>query len=203
MSGPVLFAPRRAPRLAQVESLAEVLRREGAVVSVQVQIPSSLAAQMQAQGQTVPPPQVVKGIVDTGASISTVSDAVAQAAGLKQVGTVPLYGVGGGGEKPVFAASFGMPDYGATVDPIEVGGVTIGMPGVDILIGRDILKALDLFEYRGPQGVFSITQGQPGQAVPGAPAAPSGGGLSTTEWLGIGAGAAALVGLGLVAFDVL
>jgi hypothetical protein len=138
----------------------------------------------------------VKGIVDTGASISTVSEAVAQAAGLTQVGSVPLYGVGGGGEKPVFAASFGLPDYGATVDPIEVGGVTIGMPGIDILIGRDILKELHL-EYVGPQGVFSLIQGEVG--VPGAPSK----GLPIAAWLGIGTGAAALVALSLVALDVI
>lgn len=198
MSGPVMFVPRRMPWLGQVSDVAERLRRDGAVVTVQVQVPSALAAQLKAQGQTVPPPQVVRGMVDTGASISTVSEAVAQAAGLTQVGSVPLYGVGGGGEKPVFAASFGLPDYGTTVDPVEVGGVTIGMPGVDILIGRDILRALHL-EYLGPQGAFSLTQGEAGPGVPGAPS----NGLPTTAWLGIGAGAAALVALGLVALDVI
>lgn len=196
MSGPVIFAPRRTLRLGQASDVAERLRRDGAVVTVQVQVPSALAAQLQAQGQAIPPPQVVKGIVDTGASISTVSEAVAQAAGLTQVGSVPLYGVGGGGEKPVFAASFGLPDYGATVDPIEVGGVTIGMPGIDILIGRDILKELHL-EYVGPQGVFSLIQGEVG--VPGAPSK----GLPIAAWLGIGTGAAALVALSLVALDVI
>src|SRR3972149_4602944 len=110
-----------------------------------------------AQAGAAAKPQVVKGLVDTGASISTVSDAVAQAAGLQAVGSVPLYGVGGGGERPIYAASFGLQAYGVVVDPIEIAGVTIPMPGVDILVGRDILKALRL-DYKGPAGAFTLTQ---------------------------------------------
>lgn len=196
---------RRRASLGQAEDVAEVLRRQGAIVTVQVQVPSALAAQIQGQGQGLPPPQVVRGIVDTGASISTVSDQVAQAAGLKQVGSVPLYGVGGGGERPVYAASFGLPDYGIVVDPIEVGGVTIGMPGVDILIGRDLLKAVEL-AYAGPRGIFSLTTGgaapttAPGPfGVPGAPAE----GMPTEAWIGIGIGAAAVIAAALVALDVI
>lgn len=186
---------------AQVEDVAEKLRREGAIINIQIGIPAALAKQLQAQGQSVPPPQQVKGMVDTGASISTASEEVAAAAGLQTVGSVPLYGVGGGGERPVFAASFTLTDYGVTIDPIEVGGVSIGMPGVDILIGRDILKALEL-SWRGPQGVFDITQGaQGGGVAPAAPAASPG--LATGTKIAIGGGILAAVVAGLFALEVL
>lgn len=184
------------PSLGQarpLQELAETLRREGAVVTIQVGVPETLAAQMRQQGQAVPPPQVVKGIVDTGASISTVSEAVAQAAGLQAIGTVPLYGVGGGGEKPLFAASFGLPEYGVTVDPIEIGGVTIGMPGVDILVGRDILQALYL-EWKGPEGAFGLYERGGVAGTPGAP------GVAPTEtWIAVGAGLAAVAVLAVLA----
>ena len=191
------------PGLGQVpgDDLAEKLRREGAIINIQIAVPKSYAQQLQAQGQPVPPPQQVKGMVDTGASISTVSQPVANAAGLQAVGSVPLYGVGGGGESPVYAASFTLTDYGVTIDPIEVGGVSINMPGVDILIGRDILKALDL-SYKGGQGLFDLVESSPGTAAPAA--VPAGGkGLSTGTWLAIGGGVAAAIVGGLFAFDVL
>lgn len=192
------------PGLGQMpgEDLAEKLRREGAIINIQIAVPQSYAQQLQAQGQAVPPVQQARGMVDTGASISTVSEQVAAAAGLQTVGSVPLYGVGGGGERPVFASSFSLTDYGVTIDPIEVGGVSINMPGVDILIGRDILKALNL-DWRGPAGAFDIVQGSPGSAA--APASPTaaGKGLSTGTWLAIGGGAAAAVVGALFAFDAL
>lgn len=181
-----------------LEELAEALRRQGAIVTIQVGVPGTLAAELQRQGQPVPPPQLIKGLVDTGASISTVSEAVAQAAGLRTVGSVPLYGVGGGGEKPLFAASFGLPDYGVTVDPIELGGVTIGMPGVDALIGRDILRPL-FFEYKGPEGAFGIFE-RGGTAGTG-PGALQATGIPPIAIVG-GLAAAALVAA-LAIFDVI
>jgi hypothetical protein len=200
--GPNSWRParRRSIGQAQAEDLAEKLRREGAIINIQVAVPASLAQQLQAQGKPVPPPQNVRGMVDTGASISTVSEEVAAAAGLQTVGTVPLYGVGGGGEKPVFATSFTLTDYGITVDPLEVGGVTINMPGVDILIGRDILKAVDL-AYRGGAGQFDITTAGPAPA--GGAAATPAAGLSTGTWIAIGGGALAVALGALFALDVI
>lgn len=198
--GPRAWRPPAPPRLAQTESVADKLRREGAIINIQVAVPAALAQQLQAAGKTVPPPQMVRGMVDTGASISTVSDQVAAAAGLQAVGTIPLYGVGGGGEKPVYATSFTLTDYGVTLDPLEVGGVSINMPGVDILIGRDVLKALDL-AWQGVQGNFNITEGTPGQ--PGSPAPAAASGLSTTTWIALGGGALAVALGALFALDVL
>jgi len=179
------------------ESVAETLRKNGALVEVTISVPAAYAAQLQSQGKPVPPAQTVKGLVDTGASISTVSDAVSSAAGLQQVGSVPIGGVGGMSEKPIFAASFALPKYGVKVDPIEVGGVSIPMPGVDILVGRDILKALHL-DYEGPEGVFQLTQEN---AFP-EEIMKTTAGLPTGAWLAI-AGAVGAVAVGtLFALDV-
>jgi len=198
--GPFMAQAAPSPA-AQAQDLAEALRRDGAIVNVQISAPAALAAQAGAAAK----PQVVKGLVDTGASISTVSDAVAQAAGLQAVGSVPLYGVGGGGERPIYAASFGLQDYGVVVDPIEIAGVTIPMPGVDILVGRDILKALRL-DYKGPAGAFTLTQeeGTPLERAGAAAAATAGEKPSTTTWIAVGGGLAAIATLGaLFALDVI
>lgn len=177
--------------------LVERLKRDGALVNVQIAVPAALAKQLTDQGRPVPPPQVVKAMIDTGASISTVSDNVAAAAGLQQVGSVPIGGVGGTSTRPIFSASFGLSDYGISVDPIEIAGISLPVGGFEVLVGRDVLKALE-FNYAGVRGSFGITQNpQEGGAAPapGSPVQlPSTLGLSPLAWAGIGIGAVALLG---------
>lgn len=195
---------RRFPFLGQSPAeLVERLRKDGAIVNIQIQVPAALAQQLQAQGQAVPPPQIVKGMIDTGASISTVSDEVASAAGLQQVGSVPIGGVGGMSTRPIYSAYFGMPDYGVAVDPIEIAGVSLPVGGFQVLVGRDVLKALQL-TYTGPHGVFALDQEvEPlAPAAPGQPQLPSTKGLTPLEWAAIGVGGAALVGGALWAAGV-
>jgi hypothetical protein len=196
---------RRWPFLGQAAaqdaslSVAEKLRRNGALVQVKVGLPKILADQLRAQGQNPPEPQIATGMIDTGASISTVSERVSKAAGLQQVSSVPISGVGGTAERPVMSAAVGLPEYGVDVDPTEIVEVSIGAPGFEILIGRDILQALEL-KYTGPHGIFNLTSEVTG-APQGGKAAQSPE-LSTGAWLGIGAGAAALVAGGLWAAGV-
>lgn len=184
----------------------ERLRQDGAIVNVQIQVPQALVAQFKAQGRPVPPPQVVRGMVDTGASISTVNDAVAAAAGLQQVSSVQIGGVGGVSTRPIFSAYFGLPEYGVAVDPIEIAGVTIPAHGFDVLVGRDVLRALHL-DYVGPHGTFALTQDV--KALPpasggnvAAQGLPSSQGVNLGTPLAIGVGGAAVIGL-LFALDIL
>jgi hypothetical protein len=189
--------PGPAPGAPLPADLVEMLRREGPIVDVQISLPRALAARSQQQGQPPGAGQTVRGLVDTGASISTVSDQVAAAVGLQAIASVPLGGVGGTSERPIFAAAVALPRYGISVDPIEIAGVTIPMPGIDVLIGRDVLRALYL-EYKGPEGAFALTQ------KTGAPGAPAAGALALPSWTTLAiAGGILAAGVGaLVAFDV-
>lgn len=177
----------------QIVDLAEKLRHDGALLQVQISMPGSLQA---AGGKGSP--QVVKGMVDTGASISTVSEQVAASAGLQQVGSVPLGGVGGSSERPILAAAIGLPEYGVSVDPIEIASVNVPFGQFDMLIGRDILKALHL-DYRGPAGAFSLTKDEAAAAAGGAPSGPG----STGTVLLIGGAVAVVIAGALIALDVL
>lgn len=197
--------PRRIPFMGQgapsPTELVERLRQDGALVNVQISVPAAYAKQLTDSGKAVPPPQVVKAMIDTGASISTVSDTVAAAAGLQQVGSVPIGGVGGMSTRPIYSASFGLPDYSISVDPIEIAGVSLPVGGFEVLVGRDVLRALE-FDYTGPHGAFVLTQNvKAGDATPAAPGQPiqlaTTMGLSPLAWLGIGLGGAALIGGGL------
>jgi hypothetical protein len=173
-----------------MEDLAEVLRRDGAIVNVQISAPSANVI----PGGT---PQIVKGLIDTGASISTVSDAVAQAAGLQMVGSAPIGGVGGTSQRPIYAASFSLPDYGVTIDPVEIAGVTIPLTGVDVLIGRDVLKALRL-DWLGPAGVYNIEKPNIAKEATLSLEMPP-----TLYWLAIGGGVILAALVGLSASDVI
>jgi hypothetical protein len=194
---------RRFSFLGQYEQAVAKLRQDGAIVQVQIQVPTAYAQQLQAAGQAVPPPQVVRGMIDTGASISTVSDSVAQAAGLQQVGSVPIGGVGGMSTRPIFASYFGLPEYGISIDPLEIAGVSLPVGGFDVLIGRDVLQSGEL-TYTGARGMFLVDQEYEDapRAVAGAPARLPSQGLSTPTLIGIGAGAAALIAGALYAFGV-
>lgn len=192
------YGRRRLPFLGQQDAglnVAEKLRRDGALLKVQIGVPGVLAKQLQAEGKPVPPPQIAMGMIDTGASISTVSERVAAAAGLVTTGSVPISGVGGTAERPVMSATVGLPEFGVSVDPVEIVAVSINAPGFEILIGRDILQALEL-KYTGPHGIFNLSREITG-LVPG------GKGLSTGAWIGIGAAAAAVTVGALFALDVI
>lgn len=192
---------RLLPFLGQRQTYSDVverLRQDGAIVNIQIQVPAALAQQLQAQGRPVPPPQMVRGMIDTGASISTVSDSVAAAAGLQQVGSVPIGGVGGTSTRPIFSAYFGLPEYDVSVDPIEIAGVSLPIGHFDVLVGRDVLRALQL-TYTGPHGLFNLDQKvtplEPGAAQPKPGSLPSEKGPDVGTIVGIGAGIAA-IGIG-------
>ncbi len=180
------------------------LAQNGAILNVQVASPN---------GGT---PVTVQAMIDTGASISTMNSTIAQNAGLQQTGETQLGGVGGIQTSAIYAAALTLPDYGVTVNPIQVATVPGGLPGVDMLIGRDILENLVL-NYDGSQGAFTLTQGtgapqtpttqnqvaaapptpgtipQPGQPAQGPLPQPP---RPSVPWAWIGGGVAA-VGLGI------
>jgi hypothetical protein len=176
--------------------VAELLRRQGAVVDVQISIASSAAQAAGQQGQALPKAQTVKGLIDTGASISTVSEDIAASAGLAQVGSVEVGGVGGSGMRPIYAVRLSLPQYGVALDPIEMAGVTIPFADVKVLIGRDVLKRLSL-DYVGPAGTFDLVESG---AAPGG--TPSAGPVIPTPILIGAVTAAGILGI-LFAFDLL
>lgn len=167
------------------------MRREGPRTEVQLSVPAAYAAALERQGDSPPSPQTVMGLIDTGASISTVTEEVAAALGLSPTGTIQLGGVGGSSQRPIYAASFGLPEYGVVIDPIEIASVPIPFADFQVLIGRDVLLALH-FLYQGPLGQFDVSQkGAPAEG----PAANGIAGIPTPYFVG----GAALLGIAAIA----
>lgn len=127
----------------------------GAILEVEISVPDSVAAAMKAQGQTVPPPQRARGLIDTGASISGIKPAIASAAQLTQTSSVTISGVVGSEQRPIYAAAISLPEYGVSLDAIDIAGVDLPQQDINVLIGRDVLQRLTLI-YQGKAGAFNL-----------------------------------------------
>jgi len=174
---------------------AELLRQKGAIVQVELTVPKEYAQALKAQNQEPPTPQIIPAMVDTGASITTISTSLGAATGLVSTGPIQIGTAGGTVQGSVYAASLTLPEYGINFDPIEIGGTPTGLPPeFQMLIGRDVLRHL-ILDYHGPKGEFILEQA----AKEGADEPLLG--VPTPVWLGGGA----LLGAGLLfafgAFD--
>lgn len=133
----------------------------GALVQVEVSVPAAVADALRAQGQPVPPPQRALALIDTGASISGVKPEIAAGAQLVQTSSVTVSGVVGSQDRPIYAATISLPDYGVTLDAIDVAGVDLPQQNINFLLGRDVLEKMVL-TYKGAQGKFEL---QPASGV--------------------------------------
>lgn len=168
--------------------------------------------------------QTYSAMVDTGASITCINIGLARQIGLQQVSSTLLGGVGGQMESPIYAAAIRIPQFEVVLDPVQIAGVQNPLPGVDILIGRDILRYLHM-DYSG-SGTFKLenetpppttaNQGIYAPATPGTIAPPGqqvlpqppGGdgkilGMKPLVAAGVGVAGAGLVVGALFLFDVL
>lgn len=195
----------------------------GAILQVEVRVPAGYQQGGGAGGN----PATFTAMIDSGASITCINISAAQALGIPQVSSTQLGGVGGSSEAPIYAAALTLPEYGVTVDPVQIAGVGNPLPGVDMLIGRDLLRFLE-FTYQGSQGAFTITQTadapttqnsvsaspatpgtviQPGMTPQtGLPQPPAGTtilGMKPLVAAGVGLAGAGLIVGGLFLFDVL
>jgi hypothetical protein len=138
---------------------SEALAEQGAIVQVQVGQPGA------AGGGS---PQTLQAMIDSGASISGITVQAAQSLGLQAVGSTQLGGVGGTSQAPIYAAALTIPQFNVKVDPLQIAGVTSGLP-VDMLIGRDLIKNAGLiFTYYGLKGNFTLTPDAGGAPAHGA-----------------------------------
>lgn len=152
---PSMFLGRSRLGQAPGGDLAEEFRRRGPVIPVQIGIPTAMAKQLEAEGQTVPPPEEIPALVDTGASITAINIETAQRLGLQVTGSMRIGGATGSADQPVYAAMVKIPDPFIEFDPIQLPGAQLGGTPFQMLIGRNILCSL-MLSYDGRRGRFSL-----------------------------------------------
>ena len=134
----------------------------GPVIDVTVGVSHPRELQLRQFQEQVPTPMKLRALIDTGASCSLITQGVVRWLRLPVRGVTPLR-TPSTGEQPhdveVFEISLVIPmgeeqfrRY--AVVPV-IGHSTIIQPGVEALIGRDILQH-SLFTYNGPEKTFLL-----------------------------------------------
>jgi predicted aspartyl protease len=152
---PSMFLGRSRLGQAPSADLIEEFRRRGPVLPVQIGIPTAMAKQLEAEGQTVPPPEEIPALVDTGASITAINIETAQRLGLQVTGSMRIGGATGSADQPVYAARVKIPDPFIEFDPIQLPGAQLSGTPFQMLIGRNILCSM-MLSYDGRKGRFSL-----------------------------------------------
>jgi hypothetical protein len=137
---------------------------QGPLVDAAVMVGDARQQALQAAAQNVPAPQMIRALIDTGASISGVDPAALKALGLSQTGeaeihtpstkgvavTTPTYDV-------KIAILAGRPgDLHFISDTIQVTATELTPQGFQVLIGRDILKSC-ILHYNGADEYFTVS----------------------------------------------
>lgn len=134
----------------------ELLRATGPALSVEIRVPSALAAALQQANLQVPTPHVGLALIDTGASITAVEQAVLQGLGLSPTGLTPVATPSGQVQQPVYACELSFP--GTPIPTLPFGfvvGSSVGLLGYSALIGRDVLRHFQLV-YNGAEGFWTL-----------------------------------------------
>jgi hypothetical protein len=114
-----------------------------------------------AAGQPLPPPIWTKGVVDTGTNVTCVTPAVLQQLGLTSTGQGSSQTAGGLAAVNLFEVSLSIPspgnDPGSMLTRLDLMVMELPspIPGVDVLIGLDILLECKML-LDGPARRFTL-----------------------------------------------
>ena len=133
---------------------ASDLAINGALVQVQISPPAGSSGS----------PQTATAMIDTGASISGILPALAQAAGGVPVSSIDIGGVTGTSSAQIYALQVNLPQYNISFDVIDVAGVDLPQQNIQFLLGRDMLSKM-ILTFDGPDATFNLAS-PPGQASP-------------------------------------
>lgn len=130
---------------------------QGPALQVEIAIPTELAALLQQASLSIPPPHIGVALIDTGASITSVDEAVLRGLGLSPTSVVTVATPSAAQvRQPVYACVLSFPGTPLGAIPFhEVVGSQLSGLGFSALIGRDILRFCQLV-YNGPEGFWTI-----------------------------------------------
>ncbi len=135
----------------------------GPIVNAQVNVSEGRRTALEAQGTPVPPPRVVRALIDTGASFSSVEPMVLTALGLTATGTIDFV-TPSTGQNVVTTDTYdvdiviykGPNDPPLSMPNLRVAACELYLKqGIHALIGRDILSKCILL-YNGEVNQFTL-----------------------------------------------
>lgn len=136
------------------------LRKEGAVVPVEIAVPSLLAQYLTKRKLVVPQPIKGMALIDSGATTSCVDFQVTKQLQVSPVGVGVLLSAGGRSEENLYPVRFNFRElrmffeFGSVMSVKLEGQVVVGR-NLIALIGRDILSRC-LFIYNGVHGTWVL-----------------------------------------------
>jgi len=142
--------------------LALPLEADGAIIRVGIAVSEPRNNALISEGQSPPPPVLVRAVVDTGASCTCVDPAVIQKLRLTPSGTTPVHTPSTGGT-PVSRNQFDVA-IGIVMDAGQVHVSSLIIPvvesdlaglGIQALLGRDVLDQ-GIFIYDGRRKVLTL-----------------------------------------------
>jgi predicted aspartyl protease len=136
----------------------------GPELTAAVLVSTAREQMLQQLGQPTPPPQMIRALIDTGASISAVEPSVFTALGLTPTGEIEIHTPSTGGiavKTPTYDVRVGIPsarpgDLHFISDTVQIIASSLAVQGIQALIGRDILSHCTMF-YNGADGFFTLS----------------------------------------------
>jgi predicted aspartyl protease len=140
---------------------AQALAVRGPVVQVLVSVPAQVAERLTKESKPIPSPVPGLGLIDTGATGSCVDEEVAKKLQLPIVNVVSMASAAHAAtDRNVYPLTFDILGFGATgkitVNSPRVTGAELGVQGLILLIGRDLLANTCLI-YNGIAGAFTLS----------------------------------------------
>jgi len=144
-------------------SLTTTIGPDGPVVDLGAILSYPRHASHEGGGLTNPPPCVIRGLIDTGASCTCIDKTVVAKLCLTPTGTTPIHTPSTGGT-PLMANQYDivlflfMDMAKAHLISINIAVIEadFSMQNIDALLGRDVLAKLSLF-YNGPAGTMILS----------------------------------------------
>jgi len=136
------------------------LKKDGAVMPVQVAVPSALAQYLTKRKLVVPQPVKGMALVDCGSSTSCVDSQAIKQLQVSAVGVGVLLSAGGRSEENLYPARFNFPELKmffefSSVMSVRLKGQVVVGRDLIALIGRDVLSRC-LFVYNGVHGNWTL-----------------------------------------------
>jgi hypothetical protein len=130
----------------------------GIIMELAVGVDKVTAQSLHAQGIIVPPPIKVKGLIDTGCTITSIDYTLATALGLRIRGYNQTHTANGVVIVPQHQISLGFPDANFAERAVQtVQATNLAGQAFHVLIGRDLMASWSM-TYNGPAGFVSISE---------------------------------------------